>query len=63
MSETDKRLTYGVVMDAIRSKGIEKVRAIVYGAEDEKNRNEGVAITMWVNSRQARDELITKLEK
>lgn len=57
----DEQKTYGYVMYAIRSKGIESVRKAVYG-EDEKYSNEAVAICMWVNSRMAKKELQAKLD-
>jgi hypothetical protein len=56
---SDPKYTADVVRQAIHNKGIEEVKKIVYGTPA----HEVVAITNFINSRMAADQIINQLKQ
>lgn len=57
-NETGNNTTYGVVKAYIREHGIEKTRLAVYSGDLNA---EAVAMTTWIDSRQARAQIRERL--
>ena len=60
-----KKDIYPVVMNAIRTGGIDTVRNIVYGANVDQfkaNVNEGVAMSNFISSRMFEGDIIKRLK-
>jgi uncharacterized protein YkwD len=62
MKKEQKKGTYPIIANAIRTYGAERVRAIVYGTNSALITNEAVAMSNWVNSRMHGDELLATIK-